>query len=59
VIKPRLGDTIRYIDYSKIDAFDMKSARNNMGIFLRWHDEQNIVVAIDGVEKVISAGYLI
>jgi len=57
VYKPKRGDTIRFIEYDKISAFEPIERTN--AIFLRWQDTQNIVVSIDGVEKVISAEYLI
>ena len=55
VYKPRLGDTIRYVEYDKVKPYNYQS----MATFVRWHDTENIVVSIDGVEKVISAEYLI
>ena len=58
MIKLKLGDTIRYIDYDKIDYFDFDTTRFKPATFIRWHDERNIVVTIDGVEKMVSSEYL-
>ena len=62
MFKPKLGDTIRYVtpmtyaDYEGINP--LKPMPRTNATFIRWHDQMNIVVSVDGVEKIISAEYL-
>lgn len=59
MITPRLGDTIRYLDYDKIKAFDPFSAYDwHDAIFVSFTDNGDLNVLEKGKAMVISKEYL-